>query len=259
LGVTVAMVTLTGNFNLSGQTLEQSLKTDWPETCVKDLEEKDQVLSFQIGSCMGFVSLMEAPIPWGDLDEACATSVLWPNAEATLRTHSMHMVVAVTGEASAIERSRLLTQIIASLIQCVPPLSGVYWGAAGLVISPAMFREFATEILPEGPPLHMWVNFRVGRNDKGTTSGFTRGLAALDLMDIETDSSIDSPSELRERLESIAGYLLGNGLVIADGDSLGESETEKIRVVYAPSQFGSSEKVMRLEFENPKKPLWKIW
>ena len=122
-----------------------------------------------------------------------------------------------------------------------------------------MFREFATEILPKGPPLHMWVNFRVGRNDKGTTSGFTRGLAALDLMDIETDSSFDSPSELRERLELMAGYLLENGLVIDDGDTIGESEAEKIRVVYAGSQFGSSEKVMRLEFEKPKKPLWKIW
>ena len=65
MGVTVAMVTLTERFNLAGQILEQSLRTDWPETCVKDLEEKDQVLSFQIGSCMGFVSLMEAPIPWG--------------------------------------------------------------------------------------------------------------------------------------------------------------------------------------------------
>lgn len=259
MGVTVAMVTLAENFNLSVQALEQSLKTDWPETYVKDLEEKDQVLSFQIEGCMGFVSHVVVPMPWGDLEEACATSVLWPNAEASLRTHSMHMIVAVTGDASAIERSRLLTQIVASLIQCVPPLSGVYWGAAGLVISPAMFRDFAVEILPEGPPLHMWVNFRIGRNNKETTSGFTRGLAALDLMDIETNSSFDSPSELRERLESIAGYLLENGLVIDDGDTVGESETEKIRAVYAPSQFGSSERVIRLEFEKPKKPLWKIW
>ena len=261
MSISIAMATLAKIDSVNAHALVEALKNDWPElSSISDIEEKDGVISFLSGNYTAFLGHMPAPIPWGDLEEACATSVLWPNAEAELRSHEMHLVFSVKGETTAIERARFLTQLISSASTVCGQLNGIYWGDAGLVIPSAMFREFSVKILPKFPLLHMWVNFRVGRNEKGSSSGFTRGLDGLGLMDIETESSPEPPAELRGRLESIAGYLLENGLVIKDGDTVGGDETEKIRVRFGPSNFGSENSVMHLGYEMAKrKPFWKVW
>jgi hypothetical protein len=109
--------------------------------------------------------------------------------------------------------------------------------------------------------LHIWVDFRVGKDGERTSSGFTAGMAALGLMELETQHCPEPPGELKDRLLGLAGYLLENGPVIRDGDTVGEDANEKIRVVYAPSSFGHEGRVMRLEYEkpSPQKPWWKLW
>ena len=47
---------------------------------------------------------------------------------------------------------------------------------------------------------------------------------------------------------AIAGYLISEGPVIADGDTLGESEDEMLQVIYSPSEFGIEGQVMRFVY-----------
>ena len=56
-------------------------------------------------------------------------------------------------------------------------------------------------------------------------------------------------------------YVLTNGPVIQDGDTIGEDANEKIRVVYGKSEYGHEQEVMQLVYEtaSPKKPWWKLW
>jgi hypothetical protein len=56
----------------------------------------------------------------------------------------------------------------------------------------------------------------------------------------------ESPNELGERLVALAGYVVENGPVIKDGDTVGEDADERIRVMCSPSAFGHKEQVMRL-------------
>jgi Domain of unknown function (DUF4261) len=68
------------------------------------------------------------------------------------------------------------------------------------------------------------------------------------------------PGELRERFHGLANYVLENGPVIRDGDTIGEDANEKIQVVYADSAFGHEGKVMRLVYTpQQKKPWWRFW
>lgn len=115
--------------------------------------------------------------------------------------------------------------------------------------------------MPAGAPLHIWIDFRIGRDSEKSSSGFTAGMAALGHMEFETQKCPEPPGELRQRLESLARYVLENGPVIKDGDTIGEDANERIRIVYAKSAFGHKEKVMRLEYEtaSPQKPWWKLW
>ena len=67
-------------------------------------------------------------------------------------------------------------------------------------------------------------------------------------MEFETENSPEQPGDLRERLYGLCNYVLENGPVINDGDTIGQDANERIRVVYAESAFGRDGKVMRLEY-----------
>jgi Domain of unknown function (DUF4261) len=112
----------------------------------------------------------------------------------------------------------------------------------------------------KGPPIHIWIGLRVGPDEPGRTSGFTTGLAALGHMEFETKNSPTSPSELRELFFTLCGYVIENGPVILDGNTVGGEEDAQIRVVYSDSNFGCKNQVMQLVYEtSPKKSKWKFW
>lgn len=260
MGISMAMVALADMATLTPAALLQALQRDWPDLVLPgDTPEEAGVFSLDLVDGTAFISHMEAPIPWSDLEGPCATSLLWPEAEAVLRAHRMHLVVVFSGELAELERASRLTQVIASVIAACPAASAVFWGDARLVLPAALFRETAVECLPQELPERLWVGIMAGHGEQGRAAGYTRGLDALGLMDIETVSASESPADLYDRLGSIAGYLVEKGLVINDGDTVGDSAEEKIRVVYAPSRFGSSKPVLRLDYDAPKKPFWKFW
>lgn len=259
--LSLAMVALGDKPLVSGAAIVEDLAATWP-TLPKatELGEKDGTVSFSVGPGLVAMGLMPAPIPWSDLEGPCATSWLWPKAAEELKKHKQHFIVTVMGEQPAIERAKLLTQVVAAVLATCPQSIGVYWGDATLVIPGRVFRDFAVEMLPDGLPLPVWIDLRAGPGENGKMAGFTTGMKALGHMELETLNSPESPGGLRERLMSLCEYLLVNGPVIKDGHTVGETADEKIRVVYSPSAFGQEGQVMRLDYAGvAKKPWWKVW
>lgn len=255
------MVLLRDDAKVSVADIQRELASNWPDLEITEAEEKDGSLSITFGETFVIFSRMPAPFPWSDLEGPCATSVLWKNAAAEIKPHKFHWVVVVNGELDPIELSTMLTQATASFMAVCPTAIGVYWGNATLIVPKNLFIDFAKDVMSLGPPLHIWVDFRVGRDGEHTSSGFTAGMKALGHMELEAQKSPEPPGELHERLMSLARYVVENGPVIRDGDTIGEDENERIRVIYSKSAFGHKDQVMRLEYEqsSPKKPWWKLW
>ncbi len=67
-------------------------------------------------------------------------------------------------------------------------------------------------------------------------------------MEIEAVGTPEKPSELFDRFIGLTDYLLTNGPVIRDGNTIGEDENERIRVVYGQSNFGHEGEVMQLKY-----------
>lgn len=259
--ISIAMVALDENAELSGEDIRRDLQRTWPSLPrATDLEEKDDSIAFRLGQTDVIMMKMPAPIPWTDLKGPCETSWLWPDATKVLKRHKEHLIVTVSSEEGPIEQSRWLTYVIASIVETCKQAVGVYWGNATMVISPKVFRDFAAEILPHANPLFVWVDFRVSPGEGESSVGFTTGMQALGHMEFETLNSPESAGELRERLHGLAAYILENGPVIKDGDTVGEDANERITVRYAKSAFGHKGKVMRLDYSSAaKKPWWKVW
>lgn len=257
MSISIAMVALGKGAKISANGVKRDLESTWFDLpLIGAVDKKDNTFGMHVGDADIIVGHMPAPIPWGDLEGPCATSWIWPDAAKVLKQHRSHLIVTVTGEDDPVARSRLLTQAVAAIIAAGEGVAGVYWCDARIVISPEVFRDFAVDVLPGGPPVHIWIDFRVGKNDQGGTSGFTTGMSALGHMEIETENASEPPGELRERLIALTGYLLENGPIIADGNTVGSDENEKIQVVYSPSAFGHPDQVMRLDYQAAGKKRW---
>ena len=108
----------------------------------------------------------------------------------------------------------------------------------------------AREVLPH-PLLLLWVAINVGERPDGVMTGHTVGLNSVGLMDIEIPQTQKTAEETFAFLVDLADYLLTNGLVIKDGDSVGESKEETIRAVYAVSLLDPEKTVIQLQSDMP--------
>ena len=99
----------------------------------------------------------------------------------------------------------------------------------------------------KAPPLYLLVDFRVYANEDGTSRMFTTGLAPLGRMEVEIPSLAMPPGKLREWAVDIAYYLLDAGGKVKDGDTMGVSATQQIRIRHRPSSFGGRGTVLQFQ------------
>lgn len=218
---------------------------------VTGLEIKDDaILSFSLGDELAALALMPAPYPWSDLEGPCATSWMWPEETSAtdVKRHRTHLLVTMTGGRSDPIPRRLMLTAMTALAARQPGVLGVYWPDGTLVHYPPVFVEMADAVnSPEAPPLYLWVDFRLFRNDDGTIGLFTTGLKAIGFMEIEIPKIDMDPIELRDWTVNIAYYLIEKGPVLSDGDTIGMTAEQKIRIRHLPSLFGKEETVLRFE------------
>lgn len=245
--ITLAFLALKGDWKIPTADVVTFLARSWPTLPVAtDIEETETTLAFRLGETDVIVGIMPAPIPWTDLEEACVKGMLWSDAAKVLKHHSRHATVTVTSQAGAIERARILTQVLAAMT-IWPGAVGVFWPNAGLVLDESHFREYAVGILPEISS-HLWVGIRVEPNDNGGVKGYTKGLAAFGLMEMETlHYPAKEPYRLRTRLSLLADDQLRHSRVFHDGQTFAESD-DVIHVRLGDSSFGLPAPVVRLDF-----------
>ena len=212
------------------------------------VELKDGMLVGYVGDAMVALALMPAPVPAGDLEGPCATSWMWPKGRSAneVKAHKSHLLVTcMLGKATGIQRRLIISQVI-GLLAKDPNVMGIYWAEAGMIHYPEVFMGMAEPGDVDLLATNMWIDFRVGKNPDGTSTMFTQGLAALGLMEIEYPKCKMPPAELREWGQNIAKYLLDNGLVLLDGQTLGATADEQVKIRHTKSQFGAKGKVIRL-------------
>ncbi len=229
--------------------LKQAAKTRIAGKAVSGINRGDGgVFSFDVGDEFFALALMPAPFP--ELEGPVATSWMWPRQPPieTVKRHRSHLLITATGGAADPVRRRLVLTAVTALAAKQPGVMAVYWPEATLVLFPPVFVNMAEKIdSPEAPPLYLWVDFRALRNEDGTTGLFTAGLSALGHMEIEIPRIDMEPGELREWLLNIMYYLLENGPVLKDGQTIGMTAEQQIHIRHCPSSFGHPGTVIRLE------------
>lgn len=244
------MIPLHGEVRISVVEMQRDVKTTWPGTPPPvDFRREKGILTFKMGNAFVAIALMQEPIPWRDLEPQCKAAWLWPDAAATLRRHTQHFALTLESEASARERAAKLTKICAAVLAHCNASLGVIFGEAGVLARKDVFRDMSVESLRTSLPVELWVDCKVGPAGEEKSQGFTKGLAALGHPELEATGLPESPQRLHSRLLGVARYLVEHGPIIQEGDAIGESAEERIRVAFGHSQFGQKGVVMRLVYE----------
>jgi len=223
-----------------------AFKKLWDEETAEEIKD-DAFFGFDTSEGQVVCGLMPSPIPWDELEGPCATSPFWKNAANEMKGHKAHLIVTATpGDGDPILGTRLLTKAVAAILK-TKGVVGVYWGAGTLVHSPAIFLEHAAQMSDDCLPLYLWVDFRVIADEGDTLTLFTTGMEPLGFMEIEMVKSHTEPTEAVDLVFNIAHYLLDNGPILKDGDTIGMSETQDVQIKHVPSIFAERGNVYRLE------------
>lgn len=219
-----------------------------------DLEKTDDdeyTRMFEYKGEMLFYSLMPAPIPWEELEGPCATAWYWPEAAQEMKKHAAHIIVSMLpnqdSDLAQIDRAIILSKVVAAILHNTDSV-GVYWGS-GTVVSPKdTFIQGAKAMEKDSLPIELWIDLRIQQTEKGSFQFFTTGMKAFGHMEIEIRDTKQNPRDIFSFMYNTIAYLLDNGPVIKDGDTIGGDENQRIIVRYDTSLWDAAEKVMVVEW-----------
>lgn len=229
--------------------MQRDLITTWAGTpAPTGIAREKGILTFQMGKAFVAIALMPASMVSKDAAGRLKRSWLWPNVEQDLQKHQQHFAVTLESELGPRERAILLTKVCASVLAHCGAAMGVMYGEAGVLAKKEVFRDMAAESLRTSLPTELWIDCVVAKDGEQKSQGYTKGLAALGHPELEAKGIPEPPQRLHKRLVGVARYLVENGPIIQEGDAIGESAGEHIRVAFGESQFGNRGAVMRIVY-----------
>jgi hypothetical protein len=150
------------------------------------------------------------------------------------------------GPADAEKRVSTFTSILAAIAEASGAV-GIYWGDAGATHDPRVFRELA-KTRTELPRIGLWTGISIARE------GESYGLLSLGMKQFELPDLllVVPPAKADDAITfmlELLGMVIKDGRPIPEGDTVGRSATEKLRVHYVTSLVDPKARVWRVEMK----------
>jgi hypothetical protein len=136
------------------------------------------------------------------------------------------------------------TELVAAVAEVSSAL-GVLWADAPAVHSRRLFVDEARDISADDPPLPLWLGLSIARRSEQRVSLLTLGMPKLGHPNLRIEGSADNAT--LGFVFDTAKYLVVQNATIHDGDTVGHSATQRIRVRHEPSPIDPTETVLAIE------------
>ena len=209
--------------------LDTMLYCLWAISCSEEDDplESEGSLIFNVDGAMVALSLMAAPVPNQEAEHNAANNYMWPDAVNVTKTHVAHLMVAVLGHGlPVIEVGKLFVKICSACLKQENAI-GIY--TSGTVFEPEFYIKASTMMCEGDLPLFNWLYFGLYQTENGL-NGYTYGMTAFGKEEIEVLESRLSPQDLRNFIFDIAYYVLDGDVTLNDGDTIGFSEEQKLKI-----------------------------
>ncbi len=186
------------------------------------------------GSGFGFVLAgvpmtcvrVPAALPTPEWQQGAQANLAWPLAGEDIAACRQHLVVApvskVEGHRDA-QRKALATTVAAACLGRTSKAAGVVWVPAHSATRMADFEAMAKALIQPAEqsalPLDSWMRVEFGKME-GRYAAVARGLQPFIGHDLGALSAAPDPHGQAALLYNVAGYLIRNGAVIVDGDTM---------------------------------------
>lgn len=233
---------------LTARALEKGLK-EFPELGkVSGFSSTTEgTASFTLGKLSLTAALMPEAVPGGEAEEATDRSLSGLDGSWTLPEHRAHLVVVQQGDkAHDVDELITFTRVVATLVRALGAV-GVYWGAGGATHHP----EFVVNIAHSELPLPLWVGVSLAAK-KGGHELLSVGMPQLGLPDL----ALWVPEVDGQALEffyDLLAYVARRGTELPEGDSVGRTDKERLKVTYGPSPVNPKALVWNVALPSPKK------
>lgn len=226
--------------------LRASLQERLGSVKIDDMEtDPKQVVLFRVRGGTVMIGLLSRPLPGGEIDHMCKWAWYWRAACDAMAGHQAQLsVMVVDTDLDKVGAALLQTKVVASLLDSNAIAS--YWGTS--LQSKEAFLKQSARASPDDLPVWLWISFRMTNDvDKGWTIS-TQGMEAFDLYEIESrDAKVDG-RKLFTLIANTAEHLIKRDPVIKDGETIGDSPSENIRVHHAPSYWQKGKTAYRVVF-----------
>jgi len=174
---------------------------------------------------------MDMPYP-AALDRPAAFAYWWPDVKKDIARCQAHLMVFCRwSRFSRLDAHMRHLILVRELVEQLPVI-GVLWGSV-LMPSSALKGEFV-QTLKGAIPFSLWVLIQFSKQPNGNILISTIGMRDFGLMEIETESSLPL-DRTYDLVRKIGSYLLAKGAVVNDGQTVGPSAEEQIRVRHVRS------------------------
>ncbi len=214
------------------EALLKELKEAWQiedEPVGEESEKTEDEFSFVIchHNALISVGLMPAPIPHEEAKYHAPDNYMWQGASEAAKKHTAHLLVAVMGRGMpALEAGKIFVKTTVSCCK-QPGVLAVY--ANEIVYQPEFYTEAARMVQEDDIPLLNLIWFGLYRRKTGVC-GYTNGMVLLGFDEMEVIDSTAAPSEIRDFLINIAGYVIDENVILRDGETIGFSAEQKLPI-----------------------------
>lgn len=156
----------------------------------------------------------------------------WPDAMRDISRNKAHLFVTCRWSKNSRFEAHIRHAIFVRELVEQLPVIGVLWGS---VLTPAENFKGEIQSLMNGQvPILLWVLIQYSRQPNGNTLISTLGMRDFGHMEIETESSRPM-QESYDIVRNVATYVVSNDKRLADGDTVGANEQERIKVRHVRS------------------------
>src|SRR5215510_15934960 len=176
---------------------------------------------------------IDAAYPASSLNSAAQFAYWWPNAAADATRSPSHVIVACNWPNHSRFDAHLRHLVLVRELVEQLPVIGVLWGSA-LVQADKFKGEFAHMQRTNAVPFSLWVLIQFSKQPNGNTLISTLGMRDFEQMEIETESALPLDQTF-DLVRKFGSYILSNGPVVKDGETMGLTAEQRIKVRHVRS------------------------
>ena len=202
------------------------------------ISEHGQGFLIGFGESLLAVMFVPKPLPRDAWQRAVELDRIWPKAGETMAAHGAHVIVSNVDPASSYGEALMLATKVtlsAAVLTAMLSAQAIIWAAGETIIEPRRIMAGAKGFENKQVPTDLWMGLTwldgpPSPKGEQTLAALTSGLLPFFGREIEFMPAALPPAVIAQRLLGAAQYLIVSGPVLTDGDTIGVSEKERIRV-----------------------------